>query len=222
MAILRLLFLLVLTSTFPVVGASVAHAACSTTLSLEEAVAAAPIVFVGRVATLESGRTVAGVRVVSVWKGPDLPERIEVLGGFEGDADARKFSIGGTYIFFPTNRRPPFIADGCTATRLFSGQPLVIPLYLADGAGTSTARQPIVEAGDEEAEAEAAVFGPVIVLFAILLGLAGLSAAFGSLMRRSPVRLHDSSETRPKSKRKVRAVRRDRRRLPRAPRGARR
>lgn len=203
MAARKLVAFALLAALIPLGSVAPAGAACGRAPSLEEAVASAPIVFVGTVRSATSGRTVATVDVASVWKGEDLPEQLEVRGGFEDDPDPATFNVGGTYIFFPVNRRPPFVADACSGTRLYSGAPLVIPPYLADEAGTTTARLPL--SAEDEPSPESTVFGPVIGAIVGLLVMFGLAAVYFGALRRPANGARASAGNSAVSRRRARA-----------------
>ncbi len=184
MATRRLIAALTLATLLPLTSVTAAHAACSPPADLEDAVATAAIVFVGRTTDVATDRHSATVRVLSVWKGPDLEQTVAVTGGYEGDPDLRRYNEGAVYLFFPSNRRPPFIDDVCTATRLYSGPALVIPPYLTDEAGTSKARMPLGEAALEEAEATPIT--AIAIAVVLLLTLLGLITMYGRVVRVAP------------------------------------
>ena len=180
----RLIAALTLATLLPLTAVTAAHAACSPATDLEEAVGEAAIVFVGRVTDVPTDRHSATVRVLSVWKGPDLEQTVEVAGGYDGDPDLRRYNQGAVYLFFPSNRRPPFIDDVCTATRLYSGPALAIPPYLTDEAGAEQARMPLGE--DELEEATTTPMTAIAIALVLLLTLLGLIAVYGRLVRVAP------------------------------------
>lgn len=182
----RVLLLALLGSLSVVAGAGSAAAECDDTpLTLEDAVAGAPIVFTGRVSSVDQGRTDAAVAVAAVWKGPDLPATVRVLGGFPGDVDALSFTVGSSYLFFPSNGSSPFQADSCSGTRRYSGAVLAIPPYLADDAGATVGRPPLTTGSAEPPSSGSAL--PALFVMATVLGVAGI-AALGLAALRRPVR----------------------------------
>ncbi len=130
----------------------------------------------GRVADVSTDRHAAEVDVLAVWKGPDLPATVEVRGGYAGDVEQRRYNEGAVYLFFPGNRRAPFVDDVCTATRLYSGPQLVIPPYLADAAGSETARLPLGSEPEQPAPSSSMLAAVVIILLVLLtfVGVLGL------------------------------------------------
>lgn len=91
----------------------------------------APIAFVGTVVSTSNHSRVADVRVEEVWKGPVLPEAVEVRGtSLPAEANAimsldRSFRPRARYLFVPRDRGattessgvPVFDDNVCTATR---------------------------------------------------------------------------------------------------------
>lgn len=100
-----------------------ARASCVQPPPLEQAIAEADVVFVGRVETTSNREREAAVAVESVWKGPDLPAQVEVFGGPRQEnvaaSNDRHFEDGTRYLFIPTNRRPPFRDNDCTQTQRY-------------------------------------------------------------------------------------------------------
>ncbi len=208
----RRLVAFALVAAVGVVGhAPAAGAECERAPALEEAVGEASIVFIGTVASVSAGRTVATVAVAAVWKGDDLPGELEVRGGYEGDPDPATFNVGGTYIFFPDNRRPPFVSDACSGTRLYSGPPLVVPPYLADEAGTATGRAPLPDA--VESSPESTVLEPVIAAIGGLLIMFGLAAAYFGALRRPSSRVRAAANNGGMSRQRARAELRGRKQI---------
>lgn len=74
---------------------------------LSARIAKAPLVFVGTVLSTANHDRVARVRVEEVWKGPKLPNEVEVRGtAFTGEENAatsvdRSFRTGVRYLFVP-------------------------------------------------------------------------------------------------------------------------
>ncbi len=95
------------------------------------------------------------------------------------------------------------MADGCSGTRLYSGPPLVVPSYLADEAGTTTGRPPLVAA--DESSPESIVLGPVIAAIAGLLVMFGLAAVYFGALRRPSRRARAATGNGAMSRRRARA-----------------
>ncbi len=134
---------MLLAGVLPMGQAAAAAATCDQPLDLEEALATSSVVFAGKVGSVDATPTQAGARVAPVWKGPELPAELGLVGGFEGEAAKRMYNTGATYLFMPSNRQAPFIDGPCSQTRFYSGPALVIPPYLAAAVGTDTARMPL-------------------------------------------------------------------------------
>jgi hypothetical protein len=95
-----------------------AQADCQMAGPLDQAIAQAEVVFVGRVSEIDAGGRSAAVEVLEVWKG-DVASRIVVDGGVDPAnpaEDDRTFELGVTYLFVP-NLVAGHLVDGiCTAT----------------------------------------------------------------------------------------------------------
>src|SRR3981081_736956 len=90
-------------------GSGGAQASCGALpgASLRDELATAPVVFVGTVAFTSDNDRVARVRVESIWRGPDLPAYVDVLGSpvtgpFTASSVDRKFRSGERYVFVPS------------------------------------------------------------------------------------------------------------------------
>ncbi|HEY8762510.1 MAG TPA: hypothetical protein VIP52_16525 [Candidatus Dormibacteraeota bacterium] len=86
---------------------------------------AAPVLFVGTVTSTGNGARVATVRVESVWRGPEIPTYVRVVGtpvsGFnQASSVDRTYQAGQRYLFVPTNSSSPFQDNRCTATQPFT------------------------------------------------------------------------------------------------------
>ncbi len=150
-AVAAVIALAVLTTT------GVAVAQCPPVPATEFAIDGATTVFVGRVVAIEDQGTIAEVRVLSVWKGRDLPETVEVrgsAGSATSSSDARRFDVGRNYLVIPENSREPYLATACNATQAYSAAPNVIPTSYQDAAGAAKGRPPIVTDSGVDTEAE--------------------------------------------------------------------
>lgn len=212
--------------------AGTAAAACSPP-DLEFALRESPTVFVGEVVEVGDLGHAAHMRVIAVWKGADLPERVSTSGRpAEGaDAlDARRYQLGATYLVVPHDQFMPFPDDGCTATRPFTPQGTLIPSIYQAAVDAEQGRPPVVAASEPvNSGAEPAVSGTVFVIGAVVvLGLAVVAiglrnwdrqpdAASGSTIRDNsppPRRFAGmiGSTTRPSGMRSVRRLRGSKRR----------
>lgn len=70
-------------------------------------------VIVGTVAEWD-GAT-ASLIVNEVWRGFDLPDKVEIVA-----EPGRAYTIDAQYIVFPSNREPPFVDTPCSATTRFT------------------------------------------------------------------------------------------------------
>lgn len=119
-----------------------ALADCMMPPPIQEAITSAEIVFVGTVTATTNRSTWAEVQVEEVWRGPDLPARVVVKGGPEGNAATsvdRSFEVGLKYLFFPfvdpdagpiPDQTGGLMDNSCTSTTAWSAE--LIPLRPAD------------------------------------------------------------------------------------------
>ena len=157
---------------------SMASAQCSTPASTEHALAAASSVFVGTVTETSDDSRVALMQVISVWKGRDLPGRVEVRGTTEANAPSsstdRRFEQGKTYLVIPENSRPPFLATACSATVAFAGAPNLVPRSYQDAVGATTGRAAVGASGGDGGEA--ALVSSILPMLGIAVLIAGVWA----------------------------------------------
>jgi hypothetical protein len=106
------------------------------------AISEAPTVFVGEVVATSEDGTTATMRVISIWKGRDLPGRVEVRGTDATGENATQFVAGATYLVVPENGRPPFLASGCSATRPYEPTGTSIPPAYHDAVGATSGWAP--------------------------------------------------------------------------------
>lgn len=164
-----------------IAAAAPAHAQCSASPSTERAIESASSVFVGRVTDTSDAGRVAQVQVLSIWKGRDLPETVEVRGttGTAGTVD-RRFDTAKTYLFIPENTRVPFLASACSATQSFVGPANIIPTAYQEAVGATTGR---IVAPDPDASAlEADLLKSILPLIG-LIALIGITWAVISHFR---------------------------------------
>jgi len=110
---------------FGVMGTGGAQASCAQMPSLQDAVATAPLVFVGTVVSTSDGDRVARVSVESIWKGPDLPAYVDVhgspaSGGVTATSVDRRFRVGERDLFVLVSDRPPYQDNSCSATQPYT------------------------------------------------------------------------------------------------------
>ena len=110
---------------FGVMGTGGAQASCAQMPSLQDAVATAPLVFVGTVVSTSDGDRVARVSVESIWKGPDLPAYVDVhgspaAGGGTATSVDRRFRVGERDLFVLFSDRPPYQDNSCSATQPYT------------------------------------------------------------------------------------------------------
>jgi hypothetical protein len=84
----------------------------------------AAVVFVGTVLSTTNGDREATVRVESIWRGPDMPTYVRVVGTPEPAAQAtsvdRTYQSGKKYLFVPENAATPFQDNNCTSTQIYT------------------------------------------------------------------------------------------------------
>lgn len=99
-----------------------AVADCAPPPPIDVAIADAKTVLVGTVVGLGIDERFAHVAVESIWKGPQLPETVRVVGALDADPEVitsvdRYFQLGGRYIFVLGEVSDPFRDDGCSPTQ---------------------------------------------------------------------------------------------------------
>lgn len=192
----RVSSLLLLAALLFVAPAS-AYAQCAPQLDTAEALEQAQAVFVASVRSLDPSGRVAQMEVLSVWKGRDLPSRVEVRGATSSDAPTTatdgRFSQGATYLVIPENGREPFLATSCSATQPYTNPPNLIPPIYQDAIGADTGRIPAT-APTLTAEEEEALLASSIVPLIGIIGLIALSWIGIAWVRSTkPERLEEAS-----------------------------
>lgn len=102
-------------------GIEPASASCAMPPPLDEAVAAAPIAFVGTATDVRDG-TIAHFAVEEIWAGPDLVE-VTVHGGEGGGAVTsvdRSFLRGERYLVLPYTDGAELRDNSCTSTQVWT------------------------------------------------------------------------------------------------------
>ena len=88
----------------------------------------APTVFTGTVRALGNNGRTATVDVIRVWKGGNLPKRVQVTGTIATQSKVvtaldRLYARGVTYLFLPTaGSAPRFVENRCSATRQLTAE----------------------------------------------------------------------------------------------------
>lgn len=108
-----------------VIGTAGAAASCVMPRPLPEAVASAPLVFVGTVVSTSDGDRVAHVKVESIWKGPNLPAYVDVHGspvsGFSTASSVdRRYRAGEQDLFVLFSDQPPYQDNSCSVTQPYT------------------------------------------------------------------------------------------------------
>jgi hypothetical protein len=128
-----------------------ALASCAIPSPLPDRLQAARVVFVGTVVGLSDSGRRAQVRVETIWKGPDLPRVVDVVGSPAGLGGAssidRTFQADQRYLFVLADERPPFSDNSCSATQPYTAAvaayaPADARPVSTDGAGGGTRANP--------------------------------------------------------------------------------
>ncbi len=160
------------------------------------AIATAQSVFVGDVISTKDTDRIAEVKVLSVWKGRDLPQIVEVRGMTRADGSAaatdRRFEADERYLFIPENARPPFLASACSATQGFVGAPNTIPAAYQTATGQDRGRAPLTVS--TQAEDEAALTTSILPLLGAIALIAVGWAVISKVRTLEPERAASFSE----------------------------
>lgn len=160
---------------FGVIGTAGAQASCVMPRPLPEAVASAPLVFVGTVVSTSDGDRVAHVKVESIWKGPNLPAYVDVHGspasGF-GTATSvdRKYREGERNLFVLFSDQQPYQDNSCSATQPYTAEVAALAPHDAKKPDPQTPGEQIQNLASEY---RPAIWTAVIVIsgIAIFIGL---------------------------------------------------
>ena len=196
-----------------------AVATCTAPTDLVTSLDDANVVFVGEVIGVEDQSRIAEFRVLSVWKGPELDERIEIRGTPQAGApvhpDDGRFTVGRTYLVIPENGRAPFLASRCSATRPFTTTAHAIPVVSQNAVGAEVGRAPLPGPDTTDTTDHGGVGTTQVVTAGIVLSV--LAASGLSLRNRRPAQQDQSSSSplpgdfeRPRVQRQHRPVRRPR------------
>jgi hypothetical protein len=158
----------------PAVGATPVAAACPPRPPLELVLPTAQIAFVGTVTGLSNENRYAMVRVEERWRGPELPETVEVHGGAEpgtATANDRSYTLA-RYLFVVTSGGSWFMDDACTSTTLWTDElarhrPPTVRPNLTGGPG----------------EAPTITFGTVAPVVALAIALVIVVIAYLTIVR---------------------------------------
>jgi hypothetical protein len=182
--------------TFPATSAW-ASCAADPNVTFLDRMDRAVAVFVGTVTTT-SGRVLARVKVLEVWRGGDLagerrlPSEVTVNGSVSHEIDSsadpsagssvdRHFAVGQTLLFLPesggrTGDEVTFDDNACSGTTEFSAE---VAKYRPPGVRPIASVDPIAvrtHPGARDA-------GPSWIPWALVLGLGGIAGAYGVLRR---------------------------------------
>jgi hypothetical protein len=112
---------------FLVIGTAGAQASCAVSLSLQEQIATAPLVFVGTVVSTSDEDRVAHVRVESIWKGPTLSAYVDVHGSPVSELNVhssvdRMYRAGERDLFVLFSDSAPYQDNSCSATQPYTAE----------------------------------------------------------------------------------------------------
>jgi hypothetical protein len=146
------------------IGTMPAAASCAPPMPIDQALRGSDSVFVGTVeGVANSGRT-ATFAVDEVWRGPDLPAKVIVRGGPEGNGATsvdRTWEAGGRYLVFTSTADGRLSDNACSNTQLWSEELTALR--------PSDVRQP----SDAAEVGGTGVSGPLLALVAAI-GLIGV------------------------------------------------
>jgi hypothetical protein len=163
-----------------------AAAACETELEFEPALERADAVFVARVTATSDGGATAEAKVQGVWKGPDLPQTVTLLGGDTASGNTRIHEVGRSYLVVAAWSRSGFNDNRCTATRPYNGLATEIPAHLREAVGADDARLPL--AAETEAVGSEGTTSRIFIVILVVFGLALVGAyLYDKLTRSEPV-----------------------------------
>lgn len=137
---------LLATAAAMVIGTMPAAASCAPPVPIDQALRDSDSVFVGTVQGIADGGRTATFAVDEVWRGPDLPARVVVQGGPDGNGVTsidRTWEAGGLYLVFASTANSRFTDNACSNTQLWSEELTGLrpsdarpPSDAADGGGT--------------------------------------------------------------------------------------
>ena len=191
-------------------------AECETPPDLGAAVERADTVFVAQVTSVSDRGATAEATVKAIWKGPDIPRAVTLVGGDGADVTSgrtRIHDVGQTYLVVTSWSRSSFNDDKCTATQIYRGLPSEIPHNLQEAIGTDQAR--LIAAPPAAAEQPTSNTAmQVFVVLGVLTLLGFLIALLVNRLARFNSRQPAKAEEQPTpDKRKRRAERKQRKRL---------
>lgn len=162
-----LLVIAIACALWPFVSAA---AVCETELEFEPALERADSVFVARVTATSDGGATAEAKVQGVWKGPDLPQTVTLLGGGTAGGNTRIHEVGRSYLVVASWSRSGFNDNRCTATRLYNGLASEIPAHLREALGADDARLPLP--AETEAVGSEGTTSRIFIVILVVFGLA--------------------------------------------------
>jgi len=147
---------ILLSLSFAVTLAGAAAAAdCDDPSDLQTALRNADSVFVARIVSVSDGGVSAVAAVDAVWKGLDLEQTVNLIGGDSADKTSgrtRIHIVGQRYLVVAAWSRNAFTDDLCTATSLFNGLANQIPSQYQDAVGAVEPRLPSAAAVSEDVD----------------------------------------------------------------------
>ena len=88
--------------------------------SVTDALATAPVVFVGNVTDVSQSDGTATLDVVEIWRGPNLPDPVTIS---TRQIEGRAFQNGARYLVFPVVQPDGTLTDSCnTATSVYTAE----------------------------------------------------------------------------------------------------
>jgi len=148
---------------------------CAPDVGIDARIDQASTVFTGTVRTVANNGRTATIDVIRVWKGGDLPRRVQVTGTIATQSKVvtaldRLYARDSTYLFLPTSgTQPRFAENRCSATRILTAE---LAAKAPEGGGS-----PPVGEGVPLPKAGLGKFVPLMVAGPALLVLAGLLLA---------------------------------------------
>lgn len=177
---------------------SAALAECADLPSLEDALRAAPVAFVGEVTSAGLDTDEAVVSVQWIWKGPDLSPVITLQTPNEPTLSGEpgfRFRAGTRYIVFLDDTDRPYEVSECSGTRRYRGDGQAIPADLQLVAGAAEGRAPGASVGDATASGG---IGWAYIAIGMILVVASIALAVRAYVR--------SRRSRPASERLKRRI----------------
>jgi hypothetical protein len=174
-----------------VLSTSPAVASCKGPTPLPQAIAEAPVAFVGTVTATSNADRTAEVRVEEVWKGTSLPRVVEVQGSPVRGSNVftsvdRRFRPGQRYLFVPRRNGPILEDNNCSPTAVYD--PVVAVLRPASARPPAAPPQPAMHPATHPSATDPGMRSWVLGAAGVALVL-GIVSAFALRIRRRPANL---------------------------------